>query len=106
VAQGYLVLCSKFGFSHMYFPAHAHSRHKRGIAHMYIVYWKILDHLGPTFGRCTHRMIFFFGTKYFYYLIIAMPRLAGNKNQKWHRGTGFCVVNLDLGTFGPHPLGS
>ena len=35
-----------------------------------------------------------------------MPRLAGNKNQKWHRGTGFCVVNLDLGTFGPHPRGS
>jgi hypothetical protein len=33
-----------------------------------------------------------------------MLRLAGNQNQKWGRGTWVCVVNLDLGTFGP-PLG-
>jgi hypothetical protein len=35
-----------------------------------------------------------------------MLRLAGYQNQKWGRGTWFCVVNLDLGTFGPHPGGS
>ena len=35
-----------------------------------------------------------------------MPRLAGNENRKWGRGTWVCVVNLDLGTFGPHAGGS
>ena len=39
-------------------------------------------------------------------LVIVMPRLAENQNQKWGRGTWVCVVNLDLGTFGPHPGGS
>ena len=34
-----------------------------------------------------------------------LSRLAGNQNQKWGRGTWCCVVNLDLGTFGPHPGG-
>ena len=39
-------------------------------------------------------------------LVIVMPRLAGNQNQKRGRGTLVCVVNLDLDTFGPHPGGS
>ena len=45
-------------------------RHMRCISHTY-KNWKILDHLGPIFGSCTHRMNFF-GTKYFYELLLCL----------------------------------